>query len=347
MNQKQQDIDEHLLLQYLQGNADKTLRTNVEAWLNAEGGNRKHLDRLESLWLETGRIRPVPVAVDVEAAWNNMMSRIGTVEAEPVRVRNIRSSRMYWAAAASILLIAGILFALMMFRGPGKIQLTSLDKVIKDTLPDGSKITLNSHSTLTCPAEFDKKSRHVTLTGDAYFEVKHDPLQPFIIDAGAGKIRVLGTSFRVNTRPRGANDPVRMVEVSVTSGRVLLYKLEKRSGDTISLILGAGETGVMKEGSANPVRLDTIAPDGLFWANQSLEFRATPLTEVFSLLQKYFSITIAVENQEILNCQITASFVNEPADKILAVIAESFDLKVETHGKHYQLSGNGCRKDAK
>ena len=56
MDQNRQDIEEHLLLQYLQGNADEALIASVEAWLKADGRNRQHLDQLESLWLETGRI---------------------------------------------------------------------------------------------------------------------------------------------------------------------------------------------------------------------------------------------------------------------------------------------------
>src|SRR5690606_40944622 len=46
------------------------------------------------------------------------------------------------------------------------------------TLPDGSKVWLNSGSTLVYPAVFVGKTRTVTLTGEAYFEVAHNRAQP-------------------------------------------------------------------------------------------------------------------------------------------------------------------------
>jgi ferric-dicitrate binding protein FerR (iron transport regulator) len=374
MNQNLQDIDELLLLQYLRGNADETLRARIEKWLNADSGNRNHLDRLESLWLETGKILPPPVAVDVDAAWNRMQKRMAREARHDSGIRNLRSSRGFWASAASVLLIAGIFTVYQLLKSPGQIQLASTGKVLVDSLPDGSKVKLNSHSTLSFPETFDAAVREVRLTGDAFFEVRLDSLQPFIVDAGMAKIMVLGTSFRVNTHPEGVEDPVRVadpvrvvdpvgvadpvrvvdpvgvedpvrvVEVTVVSGRVLLFRVDKRSGDTLTLVINAGESGRMKAGDLMPVKLDTIPPDGLFWANQSFDFRSTELARVFSLLQKHFSVNIAVDNPAILDCRLTGSFVNEPVEKILQVIAASFGLKLENQGQNYQLSGEGCGK---
>ena len=346
MNQNLQDIEELLLLQYLQGNADDELRARIEEWLNAGSGNRNHLDRLESLWLETGRISPAPVAVDIDGAWNRMSKRLERDGEHAVKVRNIMVSRSFWAAAASVLLIAGIFSIFMLVRGPRQLQLSSLERVLVDTLPDGSRITLNRNSTLAYPDKFDDKSREVRLTGDAFFEVKHDSLQPFIIEAGAAKIMVLGTSFRVNTHPDGVVDPDGVVEVTVAQGRVMFFRINELSGDTISLVLRAGERGILKEGAILQVK-DPGSPDQLFWANHSLDFRSTSLSEVFALLEKYYPVKIGVSDPNIMDCRLSGSFVNEPANRILVIIAESFGLKLEVRGQHYQLTGNGCSKEAK
>jgi ferric-dicitrate binding protein FerR (iron transport regulator) len=339
MNQNQQDIDELLLLQYLRGNADESLRARVDEWLNADSGNRRNLDQLESLWLETGRISPVPVAVDADEAWNRMVLRLNGVEKPGGRVRNIGNSRILWAVAAVVIILAGIFSIYELTKAPKQLHLASFDRVLRDSLPDGSKFTLNLNSTLDYPAEFDNKIREVKLTGEAFFEVKHDSLQPFIVDAGVGKIRVLGTAFSVNVHP------VRVVEVSVTQGRVMLFRVDERSGDTISLILLAGESGMMKEGALKPERTVKIAPDGLFWANHSLDFSRTTLAEVFSLLEKYYSLKISVSDPTILDCRLTASFMNEPAEKILTVIAESFGLTLQGRGRNFHLTGHGCNNE--
>ena len=121
--------------------------------------------------------------------------------------------------------------------------------------------------------------------------------------------------------------------------------MEPQSGDTASVILAAGETGQWQPGNMKPVRTGSLAPDGHFWANHSLDFRSTALSEVFSLLEQYYSVKITVRNSAIMNCRLTASFVNEPPDRILAVIAESFGLTVEVSNQYYYLDGDGCSKE--
>ena len=76
MDQNQGNIDEHLLLQYLLGNAGAEAQKHIEEWLNESKENRRLLDRLESLWLETGKLDPAPVAVDVEMAWKKVSRRM-------------------------------------------------------------------------------------------------------------------------------------------------------------------------------------------------------------------------------------------------------------------------------
>lgn len=64
-------------------------------------------------------------------------------------------------------------------------------------LPDGSKIWLNSMSSLTFPASFTGKERNVKLTGEAYFEVAKNKEKPFIVDASGTQVKVLGTHFNI------------------------------------------------------------------------------------------------------------------------------------------------------
>ncbi|MBL1411193.1 FecR family protein [Sphingobacterium faecale] len=66
-------------------------------------------------------------------------------------------------------------------------------------LSDGTKVWLNSGSKITYPTVFSSQQRAVTLDGEAYFEVQHNPLQPFIVSSGRTAIRVLGTEFNVAT----------------------------------------------------------------------------------------------------------------------------------------------------
>ena len=66
------------------------------------------------------------------------------------------------------------------------------------TLSDGTHIWLNSGSQLSYPTEFLGKTREVLLSGEAFFDVKHNPEKPFYVITRELKIRVLGTSFNVS-----------------------------------------------------------------------------------------------------------------------------------------------------
>lgn len=340
MNPEPIHIEEHLLLQYLTGRAGADERAAVEAWLEESEAHRKTLDRLEHLWLETGRLNPPPLAVDTDAAWNRMLFRMNAGETVVANERGIRPFVRYaLRIAAALVILAGIVALIRWWTAkPAMIEMAATEMVLRDTLPDGSRITLNSDSRLVFPEKFRSDSRRVKLTGEAYFNVVRDSLRPFIIDAGAAGVKVLGTSFRVKTRPGEA------VEVHVVSGRVLLFRIDPRTEDTLSLVLTSGEQGVMKPGARTPEKKEGRISDDLFWANRMLEFEGIPLSEVIGLLEKHYGIAVTVSTPDILYCRLSATFLDDPPGRIMTVIAESFGLQLSTKGNNYQLSGNGCSK---
>ncbi len=346
MNQNNQDIDESLLLQYLLGNTENENRSMVENWLDADSGNRKNLDRLEALWLETGKLNPPPLVVDVDKAWERFSDRTKDLEKPLAGISrqsvSIRFLRFALGAAAMILLIFGIYTTIRLFTVKVKeIEMAAGTSIISDTLPDGSMVTLNRQSKLSYPEEFTNEERCLTLTGEAYFNVSKDPLKPFIVDAGRAKVKVLGTTFNVSAYPE------KEIRVTVNEGRVLFFVVDTLLKDTSSIVLEAGMTGTLKPGAASPEIVTDSIPDNLFWVNHTFDFNGTPLAEVFRMLEQYFDIKVSVSQQDILNCRLSASFVNDPADRIMTVVAESFGLKLSMKGKNYNLSGNGCSKGSK
>jgi ferric-dicitrate binding protein FerR (iron transport regulator) len=156
------------------------------------------------------------------------------------------------------------------------------------------------------------------------------------VDAGSAKIMVLGTSFQV----KAAKDSA--VEVMVTKGRVMLFKVNPATGDTASVILTAGTKGILPLKTLVPVLVENGNADDLYWFDHTLEFRKTPLSEVFRILEKYYSITVDCKNDQINRCMLTATFVNDPIERIMEVIGLSFDLKIDASDQTYIITGNGC-----
>ncbi len=81
-------------------------------------------------------------------------------------------------------------------------------------LPDGSKVWLNSASSIKFPSEFNGDTRKVEMTGEVYFEIakKH---QPFIVTAKGQEVEVLGTHFNINAYPDEAHTQTTLLEGSV------------------------------------------------------------------------------------------------------------------------------------
>jgi transmembrane sensor len=328
-------FEESLLLKYLLGQTGEEERSRIEEWLFAGKENRLWLDQLEKVWVESGQLKPEPVAVDVDAAWGTMLDRISGTE----RSAQTRSLRYVWTAAAILLVSFGIYFAAKTYLVPPKMmELTTAGQIMKDTLPDGSRISLNRNTRLSFPEPFDRKKREVKLTGEAYFEVSHDPAKPFIVEAGKARVRVFGTSFNVKAYTGSG------VEVSVEQGLVMLFTVNPSTRDTLSLMLPAGTRGLLPEGSMQPVLAEESQPDRLFWLDRTLEFRQTELSEVFNVISGHFGVGISATDPAILRCRLSATFRDESLQTILEVIATSFELRLKNEGKNWLFDGKGCGK---
>src|SRR5690606_6485205 len=96
----------------------------------------------------------------------------------------------------------------------------------KIILPDGTVVFLNAVSRLNIGADFNNKQRNVYLTGEAFFEVGHDPEKPFIAHTGAYSVTVLGTKFNVKAYP---TEPVS--ETTLIEGSVIIQATDAHTGD--------------------------------------------------------------------------------------------------------------------
>lgn len=327
-------FEEIQLLTYLQGKTGEEESSAIRDWVLDSDENRRYLDKLESVWLETGKISPDPVAVDVDAAWERMLGRISHKSGKETPVRSLR---YVWTAAAVLLVSFGLYFVAKNFIVPPAMKsVVSAETVLKDTLSDGTVVSLNRNSSLTYPEKFRESSRSVKLKGEAFFEVTHQEGKSFLVEAGAARIQVLGTSFNVKAYP-GAD-----IEVSVEQGTVRLFTVQTATNDTLSVSLGAGERGILRIGSEQPELLESSSPDRLYWLDKTLEFRQTELSGVFNILTDHFGIHIHYDDPSILQCRLSATFRDESLETIMEVIATSFGLGVTNEGTAWYFHGKGC-----
>jgi transmembrane sensor len=132
----------------------------------------------------------------------NRVRAVGSATTSPVR-RRTNERHMMWMVAASLTVI--IAAGIFLYPDYIKIQDATIpaDKTVilygKDyiRLPDGSVVTLKEGSTLTYTKRYGMDTREVTLTGEAFFDVAHNPLTPFKVRTGKLVTTVLGTAFNI------------------------------------------------------------------------------------------------------------------------------------------------------
>ncbi len=324
-------LEDALLLRFLQSEVNAEERAEVQLWLSESTANQKYIDDLAKTW--KGIEQPMPhVKVDTDAAWRKLQQRIELEEeSAPVpKVITLKERYKGWLVAASVALLLGLAAVWQWGFSNAQIEKMAVNEVLEQSLVDGSVVTLNKQSKLTYVENFKGKERKVKLEGEAFFDVAKDAAKPFVIDAGIGQIKVLGTSFNVEAHADGD------LRVFVESGRVEL-SLNNAIVDTNKLILTAGNTGVINLNTRKLYMEQTIFEDDLFWLNKKLVFKKTPLPKVLRVLAKNYNIQFADRYANLEQCALTASFQGEEIESILEVIALTFNLSFDISGSQVQL----------
>jgi ferric-dicitrate binding protein FerR (iron transport regulator) len=264
---------------------------------------------------------------DGDMAWADFEKRnIST----PIPLKSGRSV-VYWAIAASIVLLSGTTFYFLNLP-TAKTYLYSDAGSSAIELPDGSKVLLNKGSGITV-FPFTRKERHVELSGEAFFEVNPEANRPFTINCGKTITEVVGTSFDL----RQIKDEVLLF---VNSGKVIF-----RSGDNsqTALALTAGEAAYFENNKmkmvANP------SPNTLAWKSKELQLKDLSLPDAIKDVSAYFGVIITVENKDLNACgkiHSTLPFKNPQVRTILDVIARSFNAEVVEKDGKYTIKGGSC-----
>lgn len=334
MKNNNQHIDDTLLAKFLSGETHKDEQKMIISWLEENKDNRKRLDQLEQVWLESGKLKPRPIFVNKALAWSKLSYRIKQYEkiSSPSIQRFSRFRiALISSVAASILVLIGILNWYVDDAPQQKEFLlanTNLSS-LHDSLPDGSEIYLNEYAEISYQETKDKQ-RIVNLKGEAFFNVKRDTLRPFIIHAGVGGVKVLGTSFQVKIKENGD------IAVDVSSGRVELFKPNKAKTDTFHLILTKDEGGLISNQQDTIIRVASNS-SAFFWLDKRLSFRNKLLKEVFEVLEACYSIEIKVVDPNISKLHYSSSFIDEDAEKIIQVISNTFNLTYLKEGDTFTL----------
>lgn len=314
-----------LLTKYLAKEAGMDEIAAVENWIGSSDENRQEFEAFNKLWNYTAA-GSLKAAIDIESEWKYLAGK--TVRPKP----RAASMKRILAIAATILImvslsIPGLKLARSVTEKTAGTQLATLD------IPDGSQVTLNANSKLVYNRKFGKNSRELSLTGEAFFEVKPNASLPFIIKTGDARIEVVGTKFNVKARKNSDT------KVTVAEGIVQVSPAKKPG---IKTLLKAGETGILMKNTQEVQKTPVSDLNDYSWKTKLLVFENTSLQNVADVLANTYHVGFIVE-QPVSDCAVTVTFTNQELQDILKVLQHTLNLKIQVSDKKIILSGKGCR----
>ena len=158
-------------------------------------------------------------------------------------------------------------------------------------LCDGTRVWLNSTSELVYPVQFVGDRRVVRLKGEAYFEVKHDPTRPFIVQVRDVETRVLGTVFNVSAYENEGS-----VYTTLLTGKVQVSLTDQKS-DIQSMILNPGMQSCWKKetGEFSVRKVDT--KNVVAWRYGEFVFDEDDIEVVTRMLSRWYEVRFVYDGK--------------------------------------------------
>jgi transmembrane sensor len=201
------------------------------------------------------------------------------------------------------------------------------------SLPDGSKVTLNTHSKITVNYSENHRNIHL-LYGEALFDVAKDKTRPFTVNTGNKSFTALGTVFNIQK-----NNELDM-ELFVSEGQVLvsnqlagnklasLIKAESAKHDSSMIITGGEKTVIENKQQQATLSLSQAqAEQELSWQQGMLIFSGETLKEALSEVSRYNKIQFEIANDDVSNIKIAGYFKAGDINGLLESLANNFNIK--------------------
>lgn len=155
-------------------------------------------------------------------------------------------------------------------------------------LPDGSKVWLNSISSLKYPTVFNGKERIVELRGQGYFEIAKNPGRPFKVRVGEMEVQVLGTHFDIMAY---TDEPT--INTTLLEGSVKVVNRQ-------STILAPGQQASVsnQSGKSSPILVQPVDVEKVVaWKNGLFEFNNADLVTILREIARWYDVEIVYETK--------------------------------------------------
>lgn len=293
-------MNTELLQKYISGNATETERQRISEWMQESPENMRE-------YLAQRKLHDI-------ALWRTAPA---VEKKKPAKKRS--ALRTLWIEAAKIAAVFAIILlgTHYWFGRQGSVQSESLQSIhvpagqrAELVLADGTKVWLNSLSTLTFPGNFNGDIRNVKLDGEGYFAVAQNAEQPFIVETSKCNVKVLGTEFNVMAYSTDSIWETALLEGAVEILRPDNANNMKLEPNTMASLKGCKLIkGRIKE------------PDHFLWREGLICFNNVSVRDMIGKLSLYYGVEFVVNNTRILSNHYTGKFrTRDGVEHVLKVL---------------------------
>ncbi|MCY1718861.1 FecR family protein [Prolixibacteraceae bacterium Z1-6] len=338
---------EALFLAYLEGTISLADEQFLLEWLKNNPNTITDFNDFRRIW-NMSKMAGTLKDDAIELEWMQLRDRINTSDVkETVVSHNI----WYWLPriAAVFLLGAMVAFTSMyLFNMSENNELTFHEintppgAKSKITLPDGTIIWLNAGSNVKYSNEFGKKQREIQLTGEAYFEVFHNPSKVFLVRTSELNIKAYGTAFNVKSYPEEGTIETTLIEGSIGVTRrsfenkkndeVLLEPNQRvvyyRKSNKVETINQLATPNLPKTTPAKreEQKLTYLISKGIdtkeftSWKDGTLFITSESLKDLAVILERKYDVKIHFDSEELKDLKFTGSLENETVEQVIDAI---------------------------
>ncbi len=331
-------MKEELLIKFLRGKCSPSEEQQVFQWLENPAA-RPQLEKLmEKHWENTS-------ISDTDKTDYSLL--LGKIHQRVLTPTNSRKNR-YQSIAFRSLKVAATLF-LVIFTGyflsvswintdkstdlavanpVSRIErMTGIGEKLTLTMPDGSRITVNSESNIQFNSDYGHKDRIIQLSGEAYFEVAPDSLKPFKVEANGFTTIALGTAFNISTKHSS-------YQVALTEGKVAV-----EAGKEV-VNLNPGQMAVWEpDQQVNAIkvkRFDVVKVTA--WKDGRLAFDKKQLGQILKDLKSWYGVSIQIGPGVNMTQRVSGTFENKNLKDILTGLSFSTAFSFELNGKQVTIN---------
>ena len=196
------------------------------------------------------------------------------------------------------------------------------------TLSDGTRVWLNSETSIQYPVAFGAKERRVFVQGEAYFEVAKDAKKPFTVQFMSSSVTVLGTSFNIRAYPEEKRSQTTLAE-----GSVRIYSPGS------SMLLKPGEQAEVSALSGEMVKQEVEVKNFTSWKDGRFVFEQQPLEDIMRTLEQWYDIRVIFKDEGAKRISLSGNMKRYgDFSQVMKMLQMTGDVRFELHGNDVYIT---------